>query len=90
MKLIQIGVNFREKKLNPTLREWKRSGYNLVWKKRYEDDTSLQRSCKLTKDGNYRKSCLKNIKRRYFDVYVEPKLFKYKKTEYDVNRKKYV
>ena len=77
-KLIQIGVNFREKKLNPTLKEWQQSGYKLVWKKRYENDTSLQRSCKLTKSGSYRRACLKNIKRRYFDVYVEPKLFRYK------------
>lgn len=77
-KLIQIGVNFREKKLNPVLRDWKRNGYKLHWKKRFEKDTALQRSCKLTKSGSYRISCIKNIKIRYYDVYVEPKLFVYK------------
>ena len=70
MKQVKIGVNFRQKKLNPALREWRKSGHKLIWKKRFEKDTSLVRSCKLTKSGKYRKSCIRPSKRRYYDVYV--------------------
>ena len=69
-KLIKIAVNYRKKKLNPTLKEWKNAGYKLKWKKRYEDDTTLVRSCKLTKTGKYRKSCIRPVKKRLYDVYV--------------------
>jgi len=69
-KLIQIGVNYRKKKLNPSLKEYIKSGYKLTWKKRYVDDTALIRSCKLTKTGKYRKSCIRPVKKRLYDVYV--------------------
>ena len=70
-KLIQIGTNFREKKLNTSLKEWRKSGYKLIWKKRFEKDKSLVRSCKLTKSGRYRKSCIRPVRKRYYDIYVK-------------------
>lgn len=64
---VMIGCNFRDKKLNVVLKDWKKSGFKLDFKPRYEtEEIFIPGRVKNKKN----KPHFRKVKKRYFDVYA--------------------
>ena len=79
-KLIQVGSNYPKKKMDNVLREWKKSGYKLIWKKRFVKDYKFVKykvPIKITGGARKGKTFMgekhKKVpyKRVYYDVFVK-------------------